>query len=63
MQRQKDYGMTVFVGERGIEEAIRRFKKRVEKSEILDFYKEKQYYVKPSLKRHQEKQAQKRNNK
>jgi ribosomal protein S21 len=43
-----------------IDEAIRRFKKKVEKYEILDIYKEKQFYSKPSDIKHRQKNKKKK---
>lgn len=63
MQRQKDFGMTVYVGEKGIDEAIRRFRKRVEKSGILDEVKEHQTYKKPSEIKNTQNQLNKRRRK
>lgn len=37
-----------------LEGALKRFKKQVDKEGIMKKYKEKQYYTKPSLEKHQE---------
>lgn len=49
-------GVYVRVVNNDLESALRKFKKKVEASEILDLYKEKQVYEKPSVKRHRAKQ-------
>lgn len=57
---QKDNGCLVIVDKRGVENAINRFKKRVEKSKILDTYKKNMYYVKPSLEKREKRNGQSR---
>ncbi len=56
IEEKKDFGATVYVApgtpedrEKRAEDAIRRFKRRVDRYKILDEVKERQYYVKPSL--------------
>lgn len=47
----KDFGLTVFVTgneKEHLNNALKRFKRRVEKSKVLDIYKDKQQYTKPS---------------
>lgn len=56
--KTKDYGLTVYVGEKGIDEALRRFKKRIEKAGVLEEVYERKYFVKPSaIKREKRKLA------
>lgn len=52
---KKDFGTTVYVvpgspedRERRTDDAIKRFKRRVERYKILDELKERQFYIKPS---------------
>ena len=51
--------VAVYVHNGRIDEALRRFKKKMEKAEILDIYKEHQAYIKPSDKKHQKNQKRK----
>lgn len=44
----KKVNVAVYVIDGKIDEALRKFKKKVEKYEVLDIYKAKQYYIKPS---------------
>lgn len=44
----KDTGLTVYVDGTNIESAIKRFRKRVEKFKIIDEFKERRFYDKPS---------------
>jgi len=61
IKKPKDFGTTVFAhNHKSIEEMIRRFKKRVSKLGILNLYREKQEYVKPSVKRRRKKLKQQR---
>lgn len=49
---QRFGGPMVVVGENeNLESAIRRFKKIIDEEGILKIYREKQYFVKPSMKR------------
>lgn len=41
--------------ERGVDIALRKFKKKIEKLGILDELKDRQYYEKPSVKKHRAK--------
>lgn len=50
------------IRERNVEEMIRIFKKRVAKSGILDEYKNRRYYEKPSVGKRQEKLKQRYEN-
>jgi len=55
----KDTGIVVVVNgtsKEDVESAIHRFKKKVERSGILDEYKQRQYYVKPSAQKKLKKQ-------
>lgn len=48
----KDFGLTVYVNgteKRDLDNALKRFKRRIEKSRVLEIYKRKQFYVKPSV--------------
>ncbi len=44
-------GLNVVVKDGNVEKAIRKFKKKVQESGILDEYKERMEYVKPSIRR------------
>jgi ribosomal protein S21 len=53
-KKPKDYGTTVYMhNHKTVEELIRRFKKRVTNSGILELYRKKMYYIKPSVKKRQ----------
>lgn len=52
--------VTVQVENDNIELALRKFKKAIEKECVLDEYKKRRYFVKPSTIRHQKKVAAKR---
>lgn len=47
--------VTVQVENDNLERAIRKFKKEVEKEGIIDEYRRRQYFVKPSAVEHQKK--------
>lgn len=47
--------VTVKVEDDNLERALRKFRKEVEKEGILDEYKSRQYFVKPSAIEHQKK--------
>ena len=56
IEEKKDFGATVYVAsgtpedrEKRSDDAIKRFKRRVERYKILDEVKERQYYIKPYL--------------
>ena len=51
MKREKTRGLTVVVKDGNVEKAIRKFKKLVQESGILDEVKERMEYVKPSITR------------
>lgn len=53
----KKPGTKVFVHKNDIDSALRLFKKRIKEFEILEIYKEKQEYTKPSEKRKRAKRA------
>lgn len=40
-----------------LEKAIKRFKRKVEKEGIIREYKKRQYFVKPSIKKHEQDKA------
>lgn len=50
--------VTVMVEDGNLEKAIRKFRKEVEKEGILEEYKKRQYFVKPSAVVHQQKVTQ-----
>jgi small subunit ribosomal protein S21 len=54
MKREKTRGLTVVVKDGNVEKAIRKFKKLVQESGILDEVKERMEYVKPSITRVEE---------
>lgn len=41
-------GVSVEVGPKGLDYALRKFKKKMERAEILEEYKARQVYLKPS---------------
>lgn len=45
--------VTVMVENDNLEKALRKFRKEVEKEAILEEYKRRQYFVKPSAVKHQ----------
>ncbi len=51
--------MSVYVEVRGgrLEEALRKLKKKMEVVKILDEYRRRQYYLKPSLKKREKRKA------
>ena len=53
----KKPGTKVIVHKNDIDSALRLFKKRVKEFEILEIYKEKQEFIKPSEKRKRAKRA------
>lgn len=54
MKREKTRGLTVVVKDGNVEKAIRKFKKLVQESGILDEVKQRMEYVKPSITRVEE---------
>ena len=50
-KRQKTFGLTVLVEDGKFEKALRQFKKKVEESGLLQEVRERQEYVKPSIRR------------
>ena len=50
-RKTKDTGTRVYVYDNNIVDALRRFKRRVEKSKVLDIVRERQFYEKPSAKK------------
>lgn len=59
MNKNKDIykGTTVFVGEKHIDVALRKFKQKVEDSNVLEVIKSKMYYEKPTTERKRKKSA------
>ena len=55
--RPKETGITVFVEEGKLEQAIRRFKKKVDRAGIIKEIRDRQAYSKPSEKRKLAKEA------
>ena len=53
----KKMGTKVIVHKNDIDSALRLFKKKIKEFEILEIYKEKQEYIKPSEKRKKAKRA------
>ena len=48
----KDFGLTVYAHNHpNVEVMLRKFKKRVQASGVIEEYKERQYFVKPSIKK------------
>lgn len=45
--------VTVQVENDNLEKALRKFRKEVEKEGIIDEYRQRQYFMKPSQRRHQ----------
>jgi len=61
MKRENPRGLSVVVKDGNVEKAIRKFKKLVQESGILDEYKQRMEYVKPSISRvEQENKARRR---
>lgn len=57
-EKSKDVGLTMYAhNHKSIEVLLRKFKKRVQQSGVLDEYKERQYYTKPSVKKRIKKKA------
>lgn len=59
-KREKHFGLTVVVEDGKFEKALRTFKKKVEESGLLKEVKDRQQYVKPSIKRKLAKNAAKK---
>lgn len=59
-KREKHFGLTVVVEYGKFEKALRTFKKKVEESGLLKEVKDRQQYVKPSIKRKLAKSAAKK---
>lgn len=53
MKRSKSRGLTVIVKDDNVEKAIRKFKKKIQESGILDEVRERMEYVKPNIQRTQ----------
>jgi ribosomal protein S21 len=54
MKRSKNRGLTVFVKDDNVEKALRKFKKKIQESGLLDEVRERMEYVKPNIERTQE---------
>lgn len=54
MSIEKLKGLVVYVNDGNIEKAIRRFKKKVQQSGVLDEVKRRREFVKPSVQRREE---------
>lgn len=46
--RKKDFGNQVYVNDGNLEDALRRFNKRVKDSGVMEALQNKSYYTKPS---------------
>ncbi|MCK5613647.1 30S ribosomal protein S21 [Candidatus Pacearchaeota archaeon] len=57
--RKKDFGNTVYVHEGNLEDALRRFNKRIKDAGIMDDLQSKSYFVKPSTVRRKKKLSRK----
>tara|TARA_Y100000310_G_scaffold333645_2_gene411612 strand:- start:413 stop:673 length:261 start_codon:yes stop_codon:yes gene_type:complete len=58
-RKNKDIGTRVQVYDNNLVDALRRFKRRVEKAKILEEVRDRQFYEKPSAKRRALKKKQK----
>ena len=54
MKRSKTRGLTVVVKDDNVEKALRKFKKKIQDSGILDEVRERMEYVKPNIQRTQD---------
>ena len=54
MSVEKLKGLVVYINDGNIEKAIRRFKKKVQQSGILDEVKRRREYVKPSVRQRED---------
>lgn len=54
MKRSKTRGLTVIVKDDNVEKALRKFKKKIQDSGILDEVRERMEYVKPNIQRTQD---------
>ena len=59
-KREKTFGLTVLVEDGRFDKALRQFKKKVEESGLLKEVRDRQEYVKPSIKRKLAKSAAKK---
>ena len=59
-KREKHFGLTVVVEDGKFDKALRQFKKKVEESGLLQNVRERQQYVKPSIRRKLAKNAAKK---
>lgn len=59
-KREKTFGLTVHVEDGKFEKALRQFKKKVEESGLIKEVKDRQQYIKPSIKRKLAKSAAKK---
>ena len=53
----KHYGKVVIVGDGNVEKALRKFKKKVQESGLLDELRAKEFYEKPTTERKRKKGA------
>lgn len=51
MRDSKPRGLTVFVKDGNVEKALRKFKKKIQESGLLDEVRERMEYVKPNIER------------
>ncbi len=51
MKRSKNRGLTVFVKDDNVEKALRKFKKKIQVSGLLEELRSREHYVKPAVKR------------
>ena len=54
MKRSKTRGLTVFVKDDNVDKALRKFKKKIQESGLLDEVRARMEYVKPNIERTQE---------
>lgn len=57
--RKKDFGNKVYVHDGNLEEALRRFNRRIRESGIMEDLQNKSYYTKPSAVRRKKKLSKK----
>ena len=50
-KKTKDFGLRVYVNNGDVSDALRRLKKRIEKSKLMEEVKGRQYFEKPSIKK------------
>ena len=58
-KKQRDFGTTVYAHNHpSVESMIKRFKKRVSRAGILEEYRERMYYIKPSERKRRKRKLQ-----